>query len=298
MTNGLLPIRMAAGAALALWIGSLDAAAQDWDPGPGGVCPPPDMYDAGPARDDIFVTADDESRAAWTRGLQIVWPEVALYDTPQRIRAIDGPLLEFGERVQILTRSEVLPDALLAMDRVRGRCGWLRELDLMSLTKSLEIIQLPGWEDETGLDGAPLRLKAKVVVRAARDASGNVLRVPIFTAPSGIDVFQRGELDYFTVADVFRTEREGGGTCSSLRDDDCYLLLGGTQLIDGVTISQYPGLGEKHGCGALADLHQPVLRARQRRCAGLSRRVPGEIRRDRAPLRPGGHRAAGHGGLP
>ncbi len=224
-----------------LLCGAGPALAADWVPGPQGLCPDPGTMGAE-RPDSVYVTPDDVDRAAWTRGLQIVWPEVALYDNSNRIRPITGPLMQFGERVQILAQSENDPDTLLAMDRVRDRCGWVQALDLMSLSAALDLIALPGHEGDTGIDNAtPSRLKAKVVVRASRDTGGRILQVPMYTAPTARDDFFRGNVDYFAVADVFRAEREGGGTCDNIADTDCFLLIGGTELIDGVTIPNILG---------------------------------------------------------
>lgn len=229
-------------ATLALTLGfGLPAAAQDWDAGPGGACPAPGSGPEVP-RETWEVTPGDVGRAAWSRGLQVVWPEVALYDNSNRIRPIQGPLLRFGEQVEILARSERDPDTLLARDRVRGRCGWLQIRDLMSLSEALDVVDLPGYEDETGIDNAtPLKLKAKVVVRATREPDGQILQVPVFTAPNALDPYLHRYVDYFAVADVFRAELEGGGECGNISDADCFLLIGGTEIEEGVTVPRILG---------------------------------------------------------
>lgn len=234
--------RLTAIATLASLLIAAPAAAQDWEPGPNGTCPPPAPAGEAP-RESWQVTPDDVNRAAWSRGLQVVWPEVALYDSSSRIRPIMGPLIRFGEQVEILARSERDPDTLLARDRVRDRCGWLQVRDLMSLSEALDVVELPGYEASTGIDNAtPLRLKAKIVVRASRDPSdGRILQVPLYTAPNALEGYFRGNVDYFAVADVFRAEREGGGRCGNIQDPDCFLLIGGTDVQDGVTVPRILG---------------------------------------------------------
>lgn len=213
-------------------LGAEAALAQDHVAGFEGQCPQEELITRS-ASDTLRPSDDDIAEIFSTSGLQVIYPNNALFQTSRAVDQIDGAPLSFATRVNVLQRAPSLGTVLVqATSDAKEICGWIDQSVLLSANGALPVVEIPGYEDAAGVDfSRASTLKAKVVAREDGNAE-TITKVSLFQGPSGSKEDFLRPLEFFTIADVFRVETSSGRRCVELSDDECFVLLGGTELVD------------------------------------------------------------------
>jgi hypothetical protein len=159
--------------------------------------------------------------------VQVMLPEVRLYQDPGLKIPLPGEPARFGQRIGLYLRQGGA-DFVKVGDR--DRCGWLDNRAYQAIGRPLATHELPGWSHiapvgRTG-SGRGLVVNAKVVAKGQLNAPGS--GVPLYSEPKkGKPI---ASLGYLAIMEVYKVTRSDGITaCEKMDDDDCFALVGGTE---------------------------------------------------------------------
>ena len=223
---------------LLLAMAGTSAAAQDYVPGTEGQCPIVDSLET----DRAFPSGSLASSNQYTVSV----PSAILASDSTLIQTIAGNPVRFGDRLELIVRSQ--NDRTIGLFKQRSteradRCGWMDVSNARNLGEltPLKVVDLPGRQFETGIDGTTRSvLDAQIVARASRDDTGALIPAPLFSAPdsrmddTGQHFFALDiPSSFFSVASVLEVAADRSpnatATCLDVRTESCLLLLGGVK---------------------------------------------------------------------
>jgi len=159
---------------------------------------------------------------------QVAVPNAALYREADLGNAVTAGQLKFGERVGIYVRATGVNFVKLGD---RNLCGWIDARVVRDIGTPLQTSQLPGWEHVKPLNPDKIMtVNAKVVVKGQLGKAGEPVR--LYAEPKiGPQI---GTLGHLTILEVLEVKTsDGGNKCASMRADNCFLLVGGTEEVAG-----------------------------------------------------------------
>jgi len=222
-------------AVLLLWFGVSIAPTQAADAlivDAKGTCPDLATLNKQERGEGNELTRSDYDRIRKSQ-LQILRPQVALWRDPQLIQEVTNGTLQFGERVTIYRtddRGGTKRYFVKATDK--KICGWLLAEAAGGVGDPLMLTAIPGHEAAVGIDSQRSRLTAKAVIMSIRNESNTrMLKVPAFSQPfAGGDGSQWKihDVGYFAIVDIYDFRLPDNTACKSIKQKDCFLLVGGT----------------------------------------------------------------------
>jgi hypothetical protein len=185
----------------------------------GGKCPR--------IKKNTDLSDEDRLEAIFDANKQVVTPNAFLYQQKNLEESVENIELVFGDNVVVVERDTNGAGTVLFVKKSGSNvCGWLEGSAVLSVTRPVKLINLPGYDlvDSKGI------LDTLVLVKNQFDeAAKKTIKAKIFDAPGGQAI---QDLSIFSLYSVFGLQYPDGRECKRWDDERCFLLIGGVKEVE------------------------------------------------------------------